>query len=171
MPNKIDLFSSLKFLSWTFLTSRNSLKKIKRHALFLQRIQPANHLSSDNPQDKCFKPPSYPFLFSIAFIGIDNGSFLQPESKFSPCPRIYCAQRKNKCEQIYCQNLQHQAFTLYRASKGSVPPCVTCKMGRIAPKLPGFIRLKSVQDSIDETPGTGNAHCESSVSIHLRLIC
>ena len=32
--------------------------------------------------------------------------------------------------------------TMYTASKGSVPPRVTCKTGRIAPKLPGFIRLK-----------------------------
>lgn len=138
-PNKIDL----PFLTETFIPNIPNTPEpfVKNTRPAILQENPANHVSSDNPQDKCFKPYSYPFLFSIAFINMEN-EFLTTRMQVLPVPTGTPCTKENKCERICCQNLQHQAFTMYTAGEGSVPPCLTCKTGRVAPNLTGSIRLQ-----------------------------
>lgn len=86
-PNKIDL----PFLTETFIPNIPNTPEpfVKNTRPVILQENPANHVSSDNPQDKCFKPSSYPFLFSIAFINMENETVSHHQNASSPSAHRY----------------------------------------------------------------------------------
>lgn len=168
-PNQIDL----PFLTETFIPNIPNTPEpfVKNTRPAILQENPANHVSSDNPQDKCFKPYSYPFLFSIAFINMENESFSPPECKFSRCPQVHPAQRKTNVNKYVVRTCNTKLSPCTRQVRALCLLASLAKRGELHLISQARSGSNSVQNGTDETPGTRNAHYRSSVPIHLCLTC